>query len=70
MSVDIKDYRPSNEWVYRDEPSLIEVFRKWCSEHKCAKCPAKGGNGIEGACYLAWKDLPAEESVIKAMGLV
>jgi len=70
VSADIKNFKPHNEWVYRDEPSLVEVFRAWCKQRHCAGCPAKGGNGMEGACFLTWQHLPAEEAVLKERGLL
>ena len=70
MSADIKNFKPHNEWVYRDEPSLIEVFREWCKKRHCAKCPAKPSKGMEGACFLSWQHLPAEDSVLKERRII
>jgi hypothetical protein len=70
MSANIQDFKPHNEWVYRDEPSLIEVFRAWCKKRHCAKCPAKPSKGMEGACFLSWQHLPAEDSALKERGIV
>lgn len=60
-----KDYTPNNEYVYKDAPSLIEVFRNWCKSRSCRGCPARGRKGKEGWCYVYWLQLPAEKEVTK-----